>query len=450
MKPLALHPENPHYFLFRNDPTILLTSAEHYGGVLNMDFDYTRYFKELESKGLNMTRIFSGAYVEDPKAFNITENTLAPKPERFIAPWARSSIPGYANGGNKFDLNRWDDAYFRRLKDFIREAGKRGVVVEYTLFCPYYEDSMWALSPLNAKNNVNGIGDVPRTEVLTLKHSDLVAVQERFVRKAVEELNAFDNLYFEICNEPYFGGVTMEWQKRIAETVTEAESKLPNRHLLAQNIANGSQEIEDPFPEVSVFNFHYAHPPKAVALNYDLNRVIADDETGFRGQADFLYRSEAWEFLLAGGGAYNNLDYSFTVDHPEGTFRYPSTQPGGGSPDLRRQLQILKDFIYGFDFIRMRPDPSFIKAGVPEGGAVQALAEPGRAYAIYLKGGTQAELTLELPEDTYRAEWWDTKTGKLEKNADFRTQNTSGGKGSARIASPTYTEDIALRIVALR
>src|SRR5262245_51857411 len=34
-EPLALHPDNPHYFLFRGKPTILVTSAEHYGAVLN-------------------------------------------------------------------------------------------------------------------------------------------------------------------------------------------------------------------------------------------------------------------------------------------------------------------------------------------------------------------------------------------------------------------------------
>src|SRR5262245_11031978 len=34
-EPLALHPDNPHYFLFRGKPTILITSGEHYGAVLN-------------------------------------------------------------------------------------------------------------------------------------------------------------------------------------------------------------------------------------------------------------------------------------------------------------------------------------------------------------------------------------------------------------------------------
>ena len=42
-KPLALHPDNPHYFLWRGKPTVLITSGEHYGAVLNLDFDYVPY-----------------------------------------------------------------------------------------------------------------------------------------------------------------------------------------------------------------------------------------------------------------------------------------------------------------------------------------------------------------------------------------------------------------------
>src|SRR5258706_13021564 len=54
--PIALHPENPHYLMFRGKPTILITSTEHYGAVLNADFDYVPYLEELQSKKLNLTR----------------------------------------------------------------------------------------------------------------------------------------------------------------------------------------------------------------------------------------------------------------------------------------------------------------------------------------------------------------------------------------------------------
>src|SRR6185295_17551765 len=98
-------------------PTILITSGEHYGTVLNRNFDYVKYLDELRKGELNLTRTFSGMYREVPGSFGITENTLAPKPEHYLAPWVRSNTQGNADGGMKFDLQRWDAEYFSRLKD---------------------------------------------------------------------------------------------------------------------------------------------------------------------------------------------------------------------------------------------------------------------------------------------------------------------------------------------
>ncbi|MEJ2010533.1 MAG: cellulase family glycosylhydrolase [Acidobacteriota bacterium] len=237
-KPISLDPANPHYFLFRGRPTVLITSTEHYGAVMNLDFDYPLYLNRLHEQGFNLTRLFSGVYVENPTAFHIARNTLAPAPLRFICPWARSTQPGYAGGGNKFDLRTWDPAYFRRLKDFVTQAGKRGIVVEMVLFCPYYGDSQWNLSPVKASNNIQGIGELPRTKALTLHNGPLLAIQDAMVRKIVTELHNFDNVYYEVCNEPYFGGVTLAWQNHIVETIKNTEAAFPEKHLIAQNISN--------------------------------------------------------------------------------------------------------------------------------------------------------------------------------------------------------------------
>ena len=384
--PIALHPENPHYFLWHGKPTVLITSAEHYGAVLNLDFDYRKYLDTLAAEGMMMTRIFSGAYVEPEGAFNIARNTLAPLPGRFISPWARSDQPGYANGGNKFDLSRWDSAYFERLRDFVGYADEKGIVIEVAFFCPMYEEKQWQLSPMNAANNINGIGSVGRNDVHTLdQHGGLLAVQEALTRKLVTELNEFDNVLLEICNEPYFGGVTMAWQHHIADVMVATERDLPKKHLITQNIANNSALIEKPHPAISVFNFHYATPPDAVALNYHWNKVIGDNETGFRGTNNVPYRTEAWDFIVAGGALYNNLDYSFVAGHEDGTFAYPASQPGGGNTQFRREMKILREFIHGFDFVRMKPDNTVIRGGVPPGGTARALVEPGRAMAIYVR-----------------------------------------------------------------
>ena len=99
-----------------------------------------------------------------------------------------------------------------------------------------------------------------------------------------------------------------------------------------------------------------------MALNYGLDRAVGFDETGFRGTADLPYRTEAWDFLLAGGAVYSNLDYSYSAAHPDGTAKV-TTSPGGGGPELRKQLAILKEFMDGLDFVRMKPDNAVVKDG---------------------------------------------------------------------------------------
>jgi hypothetical protein len=445
VKPLALHPDNPHYFLFRGKPAVLVTSGEHYGAVLNRDFDYVPYLDELRARGFNLTRTFSGTYREVPGSFGIVDNTLGPTQERWLCPWARVGGPE----STRFDLERWDPAYFERLRDFVAQAGKRGIVVELGLFCTIYNDQLWDVSPMKPANNRQGIGPASRLEVYTGKDKALLAVQETLVRKVAAELRDFDNVYFEVCNEPYFGGVTPEWTDRMVAALAEAESGGP-RHLISQNIANGSAEIKKPNPHVSVFNFHYATPPATVALNYRLGKALADDETGFRGTADEPYRTEAWEFLLAGGAVYSNLDYSYTPRHPDGTARV-TTSPGGGGPRLRRQLQVLKRFMDGLDFVHMKPDNAVIRGGRVTAAltgnpaearvTARALVEPGKVYAVYVRGGSRAELTLDLPAGSYKAEWIDTKTGAAAGAEGFEH-----GGGTKALASPEYAEDIALRV----
>lgn len=442
--PFAPHPVNPHYFLFRGKPAVLVTSGEHYGAVLNRDFDYVKYLDELKAFGLNHTRTFTGVYCEDTKSFGITRNALAPAAGKLLCPWARADVPGYAGGGNKFDLTKWDAAYFARLKDFVKQAGDRGVVVELDLFCPFYDDAMWNLSPMNAANNVNGPGKLGREAVYNRDtNGGLQAVQEAVARKIVAELNGSDNLYYEVCNEPYFGGVTDDWQRRIVDVIVEVEKPLPHKHLISLNVANGSKKVEKPHPAVGIFNFHYCSPPDAVGVNYVLNKPIGENETGFKGTGDTHYRMEGWEFLLAGGAIYNNLDYSFVAGHEDGTFAYPPKSPGGGGRAFRGQMKVLKDFVHGFDFVRMKPDETVVKGGLPAKGRARVLSEPGKQYAAYLFGGPEAKPSLALPAGKYKAEWVSPLTGKV-----LKAEAITAAGPTTELASPKYETDIALRVVA--
>jgi len=416
----------------------LITSGEHYGAVMNLDFDFAAYLDELARHGFNHTRLFSGTYREVPGSFNIVGNTLAPAPGKYVCPWARSDRPGYFDGGSKFDLTKWDANFFERLKEFAGEAARHGIVVEINLFCTMYGDDLWKASPMNAGNNVNNIGNVDRGEVYAIKEKALTDAQLAVTRKIAQELNSFDNIYYEVCNEPYErGGLHPDWQNRIVTAIVEAEAGLPNKHLISINQPHGP--VRNPNPAVSIHNFHAAKP-EFVTTNYHLNKVIGDNETGGSARDDATYRKEGWQFILAGGAIFSHLDFSFATAHPRGTF-LDHKAPGGGSPRLREQLAILKQFIESFNFVRMRPDPSVIKAGIPAKGHGFALVEPGVGYAIYISGHGPVELNVELPKGTYRTVWLRPTDGTRHNSETFRHEG-----GPKKLPSPEFSEDVALSI----
>lgn len=465
-EPLRLHPQNPHYFLYRGKAVALITSGEHYGAVLNADFDFNRYLATLEASGLNYTRLFGGSYVEvAAKSFGILRNDLAPGPGRFVAPWSRSSTPGYSGGGNKFDLAQWNPAFFERYHGFLSEAAKRGIVVEVTLFSSHYGMEQWNMSPFNPANNVNGTTAVEWDKLETLQNGNILAFQERYARKLVHEANGFDNVFFEIQNEPWSDrGVladvinpylptparnkypnsvdladelSMAWQVRVSEWITSEESRLPNKHLIAQNYCNFRFPVRTLVRGVSVLNFHYAYLD-AVLLNYGLGKAISYDETGFLGRDDNAYARQAWNFMLSGGSAFDSLDYSFSVGHEDGMDIEPNG-PGGGGPGLRKQLRVLSEFLHSFNLVELRPDSRTVIHAA--GACARVISNPGREYAMYFDGHGPAEVMLDLPAGQYVGEWVNAATGSVEKRENFQQVNAS-----KVLETPAFQIGIALRL----
>ncbi len=455
-EPLRLHPQNPHYFLFRGKPTVLVTSGEHYGAVVNLDFKYDVYLETLAADGLNLTRLLVGSYLEKPGDFGIRYNTLAPAPGRAVTPWAKSTTDGFAGGGAKFDLDSWDGDYFARLKDFVSKADARGIVVEVVLFSNWYGKG--TMSPLHPSNNVNGLGPIAPDDVHTLLNGALLARQEALVRKLVAELNGFDNVYFEVQNEPdatspdtreipavrdpkaparvkVATAASLAWQARVAHWIGDEERRLPKRHLIAQGYANHGVELGAIDPHVSIVNFHYALP-ESVTWNYGLNRPIAFDESGFAGPDDSLYRRQAWRFLMAGGAVFSGLDYSFAVGFEKGTAE--NDAPGGGSAALRSQLGVLKRTLDATGLIAMRPDRSVVVSA--SGATTVALSQHGRQYLIYVEGSGKTDLRVTLPAGRYQATWSNARTGRTER------QETVMGGANRLLESPDYTTDVVLSI----
>lgn len=466
-EPIRLLEVNPRYFLYRGKPTVLITSGEHYGAVLNTAFDYERYLETLAADGLNLTRVFSGAYVEKPGAFGIVHNVLAPKREDYLPPWPRSGQPGALDGLNKFDLARFNPAYFERLKGFLRSASKRGIVVELVLFSSIYDENNWTMMPFHPQNNINGTECAEFRRVHTLDNGGLLPYQENMVRRIVREVNEFDNIYFEIQNEPWSdrpdsAGVILEhltddvfvpagarwqnrldladeaslaWQKRIAEIIADEESRLPNRHLIAQNYVNFFYPLNRVEPEISILNFHYALP-QAALLNSGWKRPVSFDESGFAGPDPDVYRRQAWRFLLSGGAVFNGLDYSFYPGFEDGSGDISG--PGGGGSVLRRQLAVLRRFLERFDLGALQPDLTTVQHA--PGLIPYLLSDAGKQYAGWFEGRGAGIVALRLPKGNYLVQWLEPRTGELLR----RERLSSNGRVAVTLRLPAFDGEIAM------
>jgi hypothetical protein len=466
-EPIKLNPGNPHYFLFNGQPTVLITSAEHYGAVVNLDFNYVAYLDALRAYGMNYTREWPGAVLEMVGEF-YPGNTMGPRPDRTIVPWARSNVPGYVYGGNKFDLDKWNPEFFARLKDFIAQAGKRGIVVELCFFNSQYTHR-WPLSPLYYQNNIQGVGKCDFKDAQTLKYQDLVQRESAYVSKITQEVNAYDNLILEICDEPSNFTSHAEagpWVDHLLQVVHDTEAKLPKQHLVAQMVEG---PLEGPVdfsasPLLSIIAAEYVWGGEAdseqmggmkgLDYAYHHNKPLEMNETEYypfqyhQGDPVLDSRVEAWEFMVGGGASFNQLNGRYTV-----------ADPAGNTPDNAQvlgALRNLKNFLQSFDLISMRADKSFVTSGVPEGAYCRGMSQPGEQYALYLHhsqlapnlmyyiatpGHYSETLVLDLPGGIYKADWVSPASGSVSSSVTFTHQ---GGK--KELDTPAYTLDIALRI----
>ena len=506
----SVHPHNPRCFQYRGKPFKILTSAEHYGAVLNADFDYDVYLEEMQRTGQNMTRVFT-FYRE--KSDSIPGpggmNTLAPRPEASVMPWERVSGQGKAADGlDKFDLNRWNVAYFERLRDFVRKCADYGVVCEITLFCNPYDQTKYDMFPCSKVSNINGVGndlDTPRA-FMTLDAPSIVAFQEQFVSKIVGELNEFDNVYYEICNEPNIYSDSSEegekkvvaWHAHLARIIRQTEEKLPKRHLIAANAHFVVRISDDSLsevlrlrlpvvrhedlsyfenPDIDIINYHYISRKKvAQGLHFfnppnkeahagliwhflrqrdQFHKPIVFDETYsgiVRGAPEryAINRAEGWEMLLSGGAGYNNLDWSFTPADETGSGKIPI---GDGrrlnGRCLREWFGIFRILLDKYDLATLVPAIGLLPEKIPGYGYAAATDGEGR-YILYF-----------VDERLYRFETYEPQMLAVSINIptgnytvqtfDPKTSITANllliqSEGAALLEIPTFVEDVAVTI----
>ena len=481
-QPIRIHPENPKLFEFRGKPLVLLTATEHYGSVMNRPFDFEKYLADAAEKKMTLSRLFV-LFREFQDAIN-PYSTCKPESPDYISPFPRTG-PGLANDTQpKYDLDKWNLEFFERLHRFLRLASSYGIIVEVTMLSDVYCDSVWAHNPLNSGNNINEQYEVDWTEFTSLRHPKLFERQAAHVRKIVEETNQYDNIYYEICNEPAGGDPGRpetpqpdevdEWQIAIARIIRETEANMPNKHLIAGQEAFLWEPFEQPstksfrnFP-VDIVNMHPLPNTSYEGRGYELGEfgrkqlklrevrdfclatynepkpLNYDEDNSSSTSKDFdawtNNRKRAWTTLLS-GAHFDVIDFSI--------INYCETGTPASQKHIRTWMKHLSEFVHSIDLAHAHP-LSNVVTNLPEHICESVFGVEGEDYCIYMADEREIDapgygtpiagrVGISIPVGEYRVSLYSPASGLYSPILQI-----TGGKITLDL--PPFEHDLCIRI----
>ncbi len=405
--PLRIHPTNPRYF---TDGTknadgslqaVYLTGAHTWDNLVDMGrsdppepFDFDGYLDFLEKHHHNFIRLWAW----DSTRWDTRANPRLGKD--FIhhcgpLPWLRTGPGNALDGKPKFDLTKFDPAYFDRLRQRVKAAGDRGIYVSIMLFEGWglYHGNRrsgtekgwaWRSHPFNPANNVNNVtvagADAVSGRVHCLGNDEVNKLQAAYILKVVDTVNDLDNVLYEVINE----GGEQEWNRWVIATVHEYEKTKGKQHPIG-NTGHGAERL----PTMLASGADWVSPGR--------NDGFGDDPPAWNERMpSILDTDHVW-----GVGGYPAWVWkSFTRGHNP-----IFMDPYHGSilsadrdwEPLRAALGHARRIAERRNLAAMRPLGELASTGY-------CLADPGKEYVVYQPAG--GAFTVELMPGTYLCEWF--------------------------------------------
>jgi hypothetical protein len=467
--PLYVNPDNPRYFtngtkVNGHYKAIYLTGSHTWCNFMDCGstnppqvFDYAKYLDFLVAHHHNFIRLW--------RAENARGGEESAQWWFSPMPYQRSSDCCAFDGGNKFDLTKFNQAYFDRLRQRVVDAGNRGIYVSIMLFDGWSIESQipghepWPGHPYNVNNNINGVnGDLNNDgqggETHTLRNgSTIMNLQEGYVRKVIDTINDLDNVLYEISNEDYAGGNSQPWQYHMVDFIKTYEATKTKQHpvgLSTQRFCNQDPDLPGSRADWIAPCFNFSTPPTGTGA-----KVLMDDSDHPQGPRD---RQWIWKSFTRG------LNPLF-MDPYDGQAPERGA-PLGYDPNNAKDVNIRDNMGYTFlysqrvDLAAMIPHPELCSTSYCLANPVPDQAE----YLVYLPLGNNISKLLNslglhrnplvyLPADSVvrvdlsaavgelTVEWFDPLTGNI-----IMGKSVSGGTSQSFTAP--FANDAVLYIHA--
>jgi beta-glucanase (GH16 family) len=419
------------YFKDSVGKPVVLIGDYTWGTFSDEGYDYKAMFDTLKAHGLNLARVW--VFWGNEKGFE-SEQTSSGARKGNMVPYLRPG-PGLAGDGKpKFDLTKFDPAFFERLRAVCAAARERGLFLQLTLFDAWMikHPHLWGMHAYHRDNNINGVDGDPKN---TGKGTDgergfcsqgnpgVLEAQKAFIRKVVDTVGEFDTIYFEIANENYYNA---DWERGLCEFIHEYERGKPKQHLVMPldlpNHDHGGIKTWD-------LRSLHANLLKARALK----QPLIFDTDGIGNPDDATVRKAAWTAFVSGGHV------SYLDDSLQPGVQHKGDERGTRRATLRDQLGHLARLTREVHFSEMQPDEALV-AGLGGREPVFAMSSTGEAV-VFLPSGGNVALDLIRRDGAFKGRWFDPREGKFGEAIPVK------GGGKRDIAAPDG-KDWALHLVA--
>jgi hypothetical protein len=409
------------WFVDRAGQAVYLTGSHTWNNFQDIsdppqpDFDFTAYLALLKQKNHNFIRL----WVWEQAAWGpwTTE-----KVEFRPLPYVRSG-PGLAlDGKPRFDLTRFNQEYFDRLRFRVKAAGDLGIYVSVMFFQGWsvgkksdnledqskYPGNPWKGHPCNGQNNINGIdgdrdGNGAGKEVQTLTNPAILALQERYARQVIDTLNDLDNVIWEICNEG--DADSMKWQNHMAAFIKSYESTKEKQHPVGITALYPGGNNEDLLRSRA----DWISPSGNGGEDYQANPTAADGTKVIIADTDHLWgvggnRRWVWKSFLRG----LNPIFMDPFDDP----RWKSSRRN--SESCRRAMGHTLAYANRINLADMSPRGDLAASSY-------CLANVGQEYLVYVpsirkllwQSRPKTTVNLSGAPGTFLVEWFNPLTGQI-------------------------------------
>ena len=246
--PLRALASNPNYFTDDTGKAVYLTGSHTWNNLQDwgnggsiQPLDFTAYVNMLVTHGHNFTLLWR---TELPRFCGMP--TVANSPLDFTVspqPWQRTG-PGIASdGGQRFDLTKFDQSFFDRLRSRVQQLNASGIYAGVYLFTGEWLNAFRCSSdgyPFTGSNNVNGIDDGGGIGSITMTAPNVItAIQDAYVDKMVDTLNDLPNVLWIVSEESPPSSVW--WNNHLIAHVRSYEATKPLQHPIGYAVHSPDQ-----------------------------------------------------------------------------------------------------------------------------------------------------------------------------------------------------------------